>query len=290
MKESRFAWRRASRGLVFIGFGVFFFLSTQGVLHRGFWMDAMYFWPVCLIALGLRIMFERSKAPWAVLLSPLILMGTLSYVALRGGEPLPDDWKPVQAARDAEVQAWSLEATMALADLDLRAGPVPAGMLLQGRTAPSNRGSVRVSDRGDSSRVYLRGGRWRSGSIHVLPGRRHRWDIDVADDLPLTLQLEMVFAGGELDLAPIEVRRVDLDGAFNDLTLRLGAPETDVRVDLEGAFNRLELVVPADTPVRVSTDGFVNLVDRRSNASKLTGPGYRVRSDGAFNRVVIRSE
>ncbi len=290
MSESRIAWRRVSRGLVLIGFGVFFFLSTQGLLHRGFWLDALAYWPVILIALGLRLMFDRSKAPWAVLLSPLIIMGTLSYVAWRGGEPLSTDWKTVQAARDPHVEAWSLEARMALADLDLRAGAVAPGMLLQGRTAPSNRGSVRVSDRGASSRVSLRGGRWRSGRVHFLPGRRHVWDVDVADDLPLTLHLDTAFVEGELDLETIEVARVDLDGAFNDLTLRLGAPLTDTRVDLEGAFNHLELVVPEDTPVRVSTDGFINLVDRRSNARKLSGPAYRVRSDGAFNRVVIRSE
>ena len=95
---------------------------------------------------------------------------------------------------------------------------------------------------------------------------------------------------GLLDLATIEVTRVDLDGAFNDLTLRLGAPHTDTRVDLEGAFNRLELVVPENTPVRVSTDGFVNLVDHRSSARTPSGPAYRLRSEGAFNRVVIRSE
>ena len=117
MSESRIAWRRISRGLCFIGFGVFFFLSTQGMLHRGFWMDALAFWPVLLIALGLRLMFERSKAPWAILLSPLLLMGTLSYVAWRGAEPLSTDWKTVQAVRDADVEAWSLEARMALADL-----------------------------------------------------------------------------------------------------------------------------------------------------------------------------
>ena len=112
----------------------------------------------------------------------------------------------------------------------------------------------------------------------------------MANDLPMSLHLETAFAGGELNLETIEITRVDLDGAFNDLTLRLGAPRTDTRVSLEGAFNRLELVVPEGTPVRVSTDGFINLVDRRSNAGKLSGPAYRLRSDGAFNRVVIRSE
>ena len=290
MSESRVVWRRVSRGLGFIGFGVFCLLSTQGLLHRGFWLDALAFWPVLLIALGLRLMFERSKAPWAVLISPLIIMSTLSYVAWCGPEPLLTDWETVEAVRDPQVESWSLDATMALADLDLRAGPVAPGLLLQGRAAPSNRASVRVSGRVDSSRVYLRSGRWRSGSVDFLPGRRHRWDVEVADELPMTLRLATAFADGHLDLETIEVTRLDLDGAFNDLTLRLGAPRSDTRVNLEGAFNHLELVVPEDTPVRVSTDGLLNLVDRRANVRPSTRPAYRLRSEGAFNRVVIRSE
>ena len=55
------------------------------------------------------------------------------------------------------------------------------------------------------------------------------------------------------------------------------------------AFNDLELVIPEDTPVRVTTDGFINLVDRRATDRALSGPTYRLRSDGAFNRIIIRS-
>ena len=83
---------------------------------------------------------------------------------------------------------------------------------------------------------------------------------------------------------------MDHEGAFNDFTLHLGEPRADTRVNLEGAFNRLELVIPADMPVRVSRDGFINVVDRRPNGRALNGPAYRVHSEGAFNRVVIRSE
>ena len=74
----------------------------------------------------------------------------------------------------------------------------------------------------------------------------------------MALRLATAFAEGEVNLEAVEVTRLDLDGAFNDLTLRLGAPRTDTPVDLEGAFNQLELVVPENTPVRVSTDGFIN--------------------------------
>ena len=111
----------------------------------------------------------------------------------------------------------------------------------------------------------------------------------MADDLPMTLRLATAFTKGELDLEAIEVTRVDLDGAFNDFVLRLGATRTDTVVSLEGAFNRLELVVPEDTPVRVSTDGFINLVDRRSNGRSRSGPSYQLRADGAFNQLVVRS-
>ena len=76
MSETRIVWGRVSRGLSYIGCGVFFLLTTQGFLYRGFWLDALAYWPVLLIALGLRLMFQHSRTPWAVLISPLVIMGT----------------------------------------------------------------------------------------------------------------------------------------------------------------------------------------------------------------------
>ncbi len=290
MSGSRIAWRRVSRGLSLIGLGVFLLLSTQGQLRPGFWLDVWAYWPVLLVALGLRLMFEHSRAPWGVLLSPLLLVGTLSYVAWGTADAVSADWETVQAARDPRMETWSLEAELALSNLDLRAGSSARGTLLQGRTSPSDLGRVRVSHRGNSSRVHLRGGLWGSDGVHILNGGRHLWDVEMTDDLPMTLRVASAFLEGELALETVDVTRVDLEGAFNNITLRLGAPRTDTRLDLEGAFNHLELVVPEDTPVRVTTDGFINLVDRRPERPPPSGPAYRVHSEGAFNRVVIRSE
>ncbi len=63
--------------------------------------------------------------------------------------------------------------------------------------------------------------------------------MNVANTLPMALRLSTAFAEGDLDLRSIDVTRVDEEGAFNDLTLRLGEPRTDTRVNLEGAFNRV---------------------------------------------------
>ncbi|MEE2775169.1 MAG: hypothetical protein VYE73_00150 [Acidobacteriota bacterium] len=73
--------------------------------------------------------------PWGVLLSPLLMMTTLSYVAFRGSAPPPTDWATVQAERN------------------------------EGRVAPSDRGAARVSERGDSTRVYLRNRRWGADGV-----------------------------------------------------------------------------------------------------------------------------
>ena len=83
--------------------------------------------------------------------------------------------------------------------------------------------------------------------------------------------------------------RIALDGALNDLTLRLGAPESNVRINLNGTFNHIVLEVPPDTPVTTSTDGFLNAVDGRHGAGSLHGPGYHLDVDGAFNHLDVSS-
>ena len=84
--------------------------------------------------MGVGLVFGRSRTPSAVLLSPLIIMSTLGYVAWRGPAPRSTDWTAVQAVGDPGVETWTLQANVALADLDLRMGSLPPGVLLQGRT------------------------------------------------------------------------------------------------------------------------------------------------------------
>ena len=76
MSDPRRAWRRISRGLIMAGLGVFLLLNTTGVVPWSFWLLLLPLWPVCLIAIGLRLVFERSRFAAGVLLSPLLLLGT----------------------------------------------------------------------------------------------------------------------------------------------------------------------------------------------------------------------
>lgn len=282
-------WSRVSRGLYLAGFGCFLLLTTLGFLSWSTWRKALAFWPVLLVALGIRLIFERSRAPWAVVISPLLVLGTLAGVALGGPSDGPRDWAPLRAERPREAERWTFEGRLALANLDLKAVPLPADVLVEGRATQPGRATLEVIERPTAVRVRL-GGRGRERLIVILPGRQQACELALSRDLPLALDLGLAFTEGGLDLAAAEVSRADLRGAFNHVTIRLSPPQSDVRLRFAGAFNQLRLVVPPSTPVLVTKRGFLNSVDGRPGARSLQGPGYRLHLAGAFNHLVIGSD
>ncbi len=294
MNDDGNRWVRVSRGFYLLGIGTFLLLTTQNLLPAMFWADAAAYWPVLLVAIGIRLVFERSPFPRLVLLGPVLVLGTLMYVALRpGGAGTEGEWTALRLERPADVSAWRLEGRLALASLDVESKRLPRNLLAEGRTTEAGRHSVRVEATA-GGRVRLTNSVWKN-AFFVLPGRRRaRCELGVAAGLPVALDLDLAFTATRLDLPATPVSRLVIDGAFNDLGLRLGAPSTDVRLDLDGAFNQVEIEVPAGTPVRVTTDGVLNVVDREGAAGSAAGsaegaPGYRLNLDGAFNRVVVRT-
>jgi len=288
MSEERIAWSRVSRGLYFIGFGTFLFLNTQGIVPWSFWREALAFWPVGLIALGWRLIFERSRAPALAILGPLLVLGTLSWVALQAPGDAPEEWEALRVERVEEVDQWTFSGGTAMSDLILGARDLGPSLLAEGRVAPAGRRALRVTTRGGEATVSLRRPRdtWGSG---LLPRRPDRIELALTRDLPLRLELDLALTDGRIDLAEAPLSRVSLDGALNDLTLRLGVPRSDVRIALHGAFNRIVLEVPPGTPVTTDSDGFLNAVDGRPGAGALSGPGYHFDLEGAFNHLVVSS-
>jgi hypothetical protein len=281
----RTAWKRVSRGLLVLGFGVFLLLNTTGRLPWWFWVDLLAWWPVLLIALGVRLLFDRTRFAWGVLLSPILILGTMAFVARQGGKPYAGVSEPVRAEGNAETSRWRLDGNLVLAEIDVSVEELGGHTLLQG-TAAGERGGpeVRTVTRGEASRVEI-GSHTFHGFTIIGPRRlRARWSLKVDPGLPLDLDLDAVATRGRLDLAGAPFRSARLRGAFQDLEFVLGRPEEEVTLDFEGAFSSLHLVVPRGVPVRVEQEGALNSVDRALGGE---GHGYRVRIEGAFNRLEL---
>ena len=288
MSDDGVSWGGVSRGLYLVGFGTFLFLNTQDILPWAFWREALVYWPVGLVALGIRLVFERTRMPWLILAGPLLVLGTLTYVSVRRAPSWDHAWSSIVAVRPENTRRWTLEGRMAMLSLDLKARDLPEGHLVSGRGSPDGRSGTRITHSGDRARVRV-GGSSRGWSVIGFPRPPRRLELALARDLPVAVDLDIAFAEGTIDLAAAPVSRFDIDGAFNDLELTLGAPASDVRLSLDGAFSRLTLRVPPETPVSTYSDGFLNFVDGRPGAGDLRGPGYRLYVDGAFNSLTIRS-
>jgi hypothetical protein len=278
-------WSRAAEGIQMAGFGSFLFLNTTGVLPWSFWLDAVVYWPVLLVVAGLRMVVDRSRAPWLVLLGPVVILGTLGWVAW-GSRPEvpPAHWTRQSARRGEGVTHWILQTSGAGTRLDLKARPLDPGLLAEGRSASrDDRARLQLQEDGQAATVRL-GVRWH-GVVLAVPGPRDRWELSVTDALPMALAVDGAMIRGAADLERGRLTSARVGGVFIALDLRLPRPAETVDLRMGGVFNALHITVPPGTPVRVRTDGGPFNVVHRESAATGEGPGYDVKIDGIFNNV-----
>jgi len=283
-------WPRAAEGIQLAGFAVFLLLNTTGYLPWSFWIDAIALWPLLVMSAGIRIAFEKSGAPWLVLLGPAVILGGLVWIAT-GAHPMesePGPWTPQSAARGEAARSLRLDAHVAASQLDVESRALAGGVLADGRaTGRSDRSRLETETNGDEARLRLVGGS-KTGVVFV-PGRKERWELAVPSDLPVRLDVEGAGVRGRLDFSAGHVAGGEIRGVFLAFDLRLPRPEAPVTLRLNGVFNALKLTVPAGTPVRVHGPGLpLNAVDRET-AGKADAPGYDVKLEGVFSAVTVHT-
>lgn len=119
---------------------------------------------------------------------------------------------------------------------------------------------------------------------------RYEWDLQLNDDVPLTMQVNMGAGQSDLNLESLDLRSltletgagdvaVNLGGTLTDLEMRTGAGQVDLNLnsewtqDLDAQINsgigELTVVLPDDVGVRVNVDQGLGNV----NASGLSEQG-----------------
>jgi hypothetical protein len=272
-------------GIGLIGLSVLLYLNTSGYLPWSFWLDAVGLWPLLVASLGVTIAFEKSRAPWLVLLGPVLVLGGLFWLASGGRPSLPDGpWQAESAVRPEGVERLELEVKLAAARLRLAAADdVARDRLVDGRSLRGEAGQLETTRDGAVGRVRLTGGR--RGGIVFLPRPRDYWDLRLAKDLPVDVRLKGAGLGARLDLAGTRCDALRAEGVFLGVDARLGAPERDTEIVLGGVFNSLSLAVPPGTPVRVRAQGPPFNATSAGLPGEPGRPGYDVRLKGIFSAV-----
>jgi hypothetical protein len=281
-------WGRAADGFQLAGFAVFLLLNTTGHLSWSFWIDALALWPVLIMSAGLRMAVDRTRAPWLQLLSPVLVLGALAWVAV-AQQPFvaARDWKPVSIARPAGAERSRLEGRLLGTRLAVTLAPVAPDTLSEGRMA-SRRGTGRLeaSVRDGSASVRV-GGPRRGGPFLWTPGSADHWDLRLDEALPVTVHLGGAMSRIALDLDAGRLEKGSVEGVFMGTDLRLPRPEKDTEFRIGGVFNAVTISVPEGTPVRVHGPGLpFNFVDRGVSG---TGPGYDVSVGGIFSAASVET-
>jgi hypothetical protein len=281
-------WNKASEGIFLCGIAIFFLLNTTGLVPWSFWFEAIPLWPLLIVSAGIKMTFEKTRAPWMVLLGPAVVLAGLAWVA-------------TGATFDVTAGKWTTEGPLprpegarhVKLDIDLMASRlhVEGRELEQGALADARsierlaKTKLAVSRDGDTA--ILRLDSTGKGSIAWLPGRREHWQLGVPTDIPLNFDLHGVMVRGRFDLARSRVEAGHVNGVFLATRVALPPVEETVKVRLNGVFNVLRVSVPKGTTVRLKGTGVpFNLMKRRVVGDP-NKPGYEITVDGIFNAIAV---
>ena len=124
-------WGRVADGVGLAGLGVFFLVATVRGLPDGFWMEAISFWPVLLVSAGIRIVFEKTPLAAGMILGPLVVVGTLFWLAWGDAPQIrpPGEWQALSADRPPGVERARVDAELAGVHVGLESRPLGPGPL-----------------------------------------------------------------------------------------------------------------------------------------------------------------
>ena len=281
-------WKRAADGIGMAGFAVFLLLNTTGVLPWSFWTEAIALWPLLIMSAGIKIAFEKTRAPWLVLLGPALVLAGLAWVATGARTEGPiGPWKSEgPLPRPEGAQHVKLDLKMFGSRLAVTARALEDGAIADARSIERG-ASASLSVKREDDTAHVRLDASDGHGVVVLPGRRQRWELGVPTELPLSYNLEGAMVRSRFDLSQSRFEGGRVNGVFLATTLTLPAPSEPVKLRLGGVFNALRINVPDGTPVRVHGTGFpFNAVKRRVVGAE-GRPGYDIDVDGIFNAIDV---
>jgi hypothetical protein len=250
--------------------GVVAFLSTaMGGGLRGLSALWAFTWPVVTIVVGLLLLgsttgflaqgpFELVLQWWAL---GIFVLGLWFLVGafIPHGQPVETLAVPLEGAADASVRIRFGAGELAT----IRAEP---GNLVDGRFE----GGV-VLKRDGPSRIELS-----QDTRYGVPWleRQHDWTVGLSGEVPLDLRVDTGAARGELDLADLRVRSLELHTGASETRVRLprAAGATSVRAQTGAAS--LVIEVPSGVAARIRSRVTIGTSDVDQARFPREGDGY----------------
>jgi hypothetical protein len=250
-KARRRTYKGISSGVVLICAGTVLLLNTSGKLGWGVWVDLLSWWPVLLIAWGLRLIFQNTPLHAVSLLGPALIVTTTilvtssysghastGWVDLSNADATAIECPPPPAGESVTVRLQYAAGNVHLASEASTAPGIKGSLRYDGpvpRRACSSSGDLRLSRRGD----------WEDFHIIVPFGRTYSaWEARLASSAPVDLHIQAAAGQIDADLRAFTLDHVEVSSAASQIALKLPAPTRRTSVTIEGAAMEVAITLP----------------------------------------------
>jgi len=253
---------RVRNGAIFISAGVVLLLNTTGYLSWTVWANILSLWPVALIAIGIELLFKKTRLSFITLLSPLLFLAAILGPAFFHGEKLGEFYNTSRAYYWSEDLDPAL--TRATIRVQLNAGTLNissgADKLISAELDYFKReplitydytelDSSAVVNITDNDRALIR---WKVGKGWFGKGwNRKDWTITLTDQIPLSLKINAKATRGELNLSDLKLKNLELDIKASSLDLKLGGRVEEVDATIDSDASKLYLLIPEDVGLKI---------------------------------------
>ncbi len=281
MRISSIRW-----GVIWIGVGFIFLAINFEVMDSLVFPRLFSLWPVLLIAIGVELIFRKTKLYFLALLSPLLIAAAfilaVSYQTGWGWDfdkffrgwtwsYKGDNTSEFEMPRELGIDTLEIELDCAGIEFDIQS---VSGDLFSARSSFLTRKPYAAhSIRGNTGYItYEYRDRASIGFFNIGKSLFYA-DIGISEKLPVKLEIITKNKRPDIDLADINLISLDLFLKSKETTLRLGELEDHLEIRIDGKTRRLTIEAPEEM-------GFEFTGDREKLDLILEDDGFTEFADG----------
>jgi LiaF transmembrane domain len=263
MTPSRLRW-----GLLLVAIGAMLLLNNTGALSWEYWLHLLYWWPILLIAIGVEKIFLRTKLQILSYISPLILVGTMVYIAIDTGSTRTfthDFFSRYRWSEASDASVHLTEATIENGSADLHIGRGGSDLVSARFDRFSRKPKIDFSKNNGIAKLEMQRGSWGGKDFIVINNRRggRAWNLSFSEEVPLKLTCRGRNADIDLNMATIPMENLLIDDPGGEIYLKVGTLKPRVNVELSGRDAQLQFRIPDGIGVKVAGSGISDYLKRK---------------------------
>lgn len=252
MKVSSIRW-----GIIWIGIGLFFLAINFGVLDNLVFPALFSLWPILLIAIGVELIFRKTRFYFLALLSPLLIATAFVFAAVYAGgyswsfDEFWKDWSWTYEGEkkyneeilfDPGIDTVRLSMDLGKADFDI---DPDSSRVFSVKTDFYKKSPV-LTYRNENPVAYVEYRNRENGNLSIFNIKKRRLfnDFRLYDGASLYADIKTQVKYPVLDFSDFKLEKLTLSLKSRESRIRFGENNDKARIEIHGKSDKLILEIP----------------------------------------------